>query len=477
MMADNVIRNGSPTTDVRLAGVRFRSPIGLAPIGGGSHWGRPDDDPDREREVCLDQLLRSVRAGSSCIYLNFSYLTEETFQKLGGGTHPKAESDISRPPGERFMRALTPADPYGLEGLYSTVSPGPSAPDPESEASRLLWQADLVAALKERRPDGVPIIAGLIGCGGMPDAYVDAARKCEELGVDLLEINFHCPLQAGQRDGVENALEHRFPPVSQGGLLAENPDVVEAVVRGVAEAVSIPVGAKFSAEVGFPRIVRLARLVRDAGAKYISVGGAAVSIAPPDIYNGGRPLWPFTDGNPFCLTSGSWMRRVCYRDVAAVARFVPGLDIVASGGLVTPEHCIEAMMLGATVVQLCTGVMEQGRGLLRRSDAFLRHFLAEQGYRGAAELVGLGQPYVKYAEDVDVMGGQVVCSVDEAKCTRCMRCLDNLCVAIHSDQGRIVVDEDMCTGCGACTVVCQADAFQLVPKETPRARDERSVAS
>jgi len=464
-MTDNVRRNGSSNTGVTLAGVGFRSPIGLAPIGGGSHWGKPDADPDREREICLDLMLRNVEAGSSCLYLNFSYLTEETFRKLSGGAPPRTEPDRARPPGERFMKAATPAAPYGLEGLYSAVSPGPSAPDPQREPARLLWQAGLVAALKERRPEGVPIIAGLIGCGGLPDAYVDAARKCEELGVDLLEINFHCPLQAGQRDGAENALEQRFPPVSRGGLLIESPDAMQAIVKGVADAVSIPVGAKFSAEVGFPRIVRLARLIKDAGAQYISVGGAAVSIAPPDIYNRGRPLWPFVDGNPFCLTSGSWMRRVCYRDVAAVAEFVPGLDIMASGGLVTPEHCIEAMMLGATVTQLCTGVMEQGRGLLRRSNAFLRDFLAGQGYGGAQELVGLSRPYFKYADDLDVMGGRVFSTVDETKCTHCMRCLDNLCVAIFSEQGRITVDRDRCTGCGACTIVCQDGAFRL-DKET-----------
>ncbi|MBN1631062.1 MAG: 4Fe-4S binding protein [Thermoleophilia bacterium] len=464
-MNDNAHRSDASTTDVTLAGVRFRSPIGLAPIGGGSHWGRPDPDPEREREVCLDLLLQNVRAGSSCVYLNFSYLTEQTFLKLRGG-EPPAPAGPAAPggpgaPGERFMRAGTPVAPYGVEGLFSTVSPGPSPPDPQREVSRLRWQAGLVAELKERKPEGVPIIGGLIGCGGLPDAYVDAARECEKMGVDLLEINFHCPLQAGQRDGVDNALEHRFPPVSQGGLLTESPDVVEAVVRGVAQAVSIPVGAKFSAEVGFPRIVRLARLVRDAGAKYISVGGAAVSIAPPDIYNRGRPLWPFVDGNPFCLTSGSWMRRVCYRDVAAVARFAPGLDIIASGGLVTPQHCVEAMMLGATMAQLCTGVMEQGRGLLRRSNVFLRDFLAEQGYGGARELVGLGLPFVKYAEDLDVLGGRVVSTVDETKCTKCLHCLDNLCVAIGREQDRITVDADKCTGCGACTIACEADAFRL----------------
>ena len=52
-------------------------------------------------------------------------------------------------------------------------------------------------------------------------------------------------------------------------------------------------------------------------------------------------------------------------------------------------------------------------------------------------------------------------TVDDAPCTRCMRCLDNLCIAIRSEQGRIIVDADRCTGCGACTIVCQTDAFRL----------------
>jgi dihydroorotate dehydrogenase/NAD-dependent dihydropyrimidine dehydrogenase PreA subunit len=454
-------QSDSPGLDVTLAGVRFRSPIGLGPIGGGSHFGKPDADTDRERETSLRFLLEHVRAGSSCLYLNFSYLTEATLDKLLEGTDPKDSPRSMAAGGERFLRAQTPVAPYGLEGLYSTVSPGPSTPRMEAVEATLLSQRKLIDALKGELPAGVPIIGGVVGCGGLPDAYVDAARKCEELGLDLVELNFHCPLQAGMRGGVDNALDRRFPPFSQGGLMGEHPDVVEKIVREVVGAVKIPVGAKFSAEVGFPRIVDIARRVKDAGAKYIHVGGAAVGIAPPDIYNGGRPLWPFADGNPFCLTSGSWMRRVCYRDVAAVARFVPGLDIAASGGLVTPEHCVEAMMLGATVTQLCAGVIEQGRSLLRRSNAFLQDFLVEQGYGGAQELVGLGQQYIKYPEDVDLRPGQVVSSLDGSKCTRCGHCLNNLCIAIQSDHGRITVDADKCTGCGGCMIACPADAFTL----------------
>jgi len=457
-------QNAGPPLDVTLAGVHFRSPIGLAAISGGGHFGNPDADPDREHEICLRFLLESIESGSSCIYINVSYLTEETLRKVLGGASPE---DRPQPPGawaDRFIKAATPVDPYGVEGLYSTVSPGPATPNLEREAALLAAQKRLVRDLQEKRPEGVPIIGGLIGCGGLPDAYVDAARQCEAMGLDLLEINFHCPLQAGMRGGADDPLTKKFPPFSQGGLLGDHPDVVEATVRAVVEATTIPVGVKFSAEVGFPRIVSMARLVQAAGAKYVHVGGAAVGVAPPDIYNGGRPLWPFMDGNPFCLTSGSWMRRTCYRDVAAVARFVPGLEVVASGGLVTPEHCIETLMLGATLVQPCTGVMEQGRSLLRRSNRFLQKFLADQGYDSAREIIGLAQPYIMYPEDVDMSPGRVVVRVNQDKCTRCGRCFNNLCVAIYSENGTVTVNENKCAGCGACTLACLSDALALVSR-------------
>ena len=463
-MTESASAAGAPSLAVTLAGVPFRSPIGLAPVGGGSHFGRPDADVGREAEITLRFLLDHVRAGSNCLYLNVSYLTEATLRKLQGGVLPHGPSAQPAAWAERFLKAVTPAAPYGVEGLYSMVTPGPGTPELHLEEERLQWQRWLVAALRQELPAGVPLVGGVIGCGGLPDAYVDAAIKCEELGFDLIEVNFHCPLQAGMRGAVENTAKRRFPAFSQAGLIAGHPDLVEEIVREVVAAVKTPVGVKFSAEAGFPGIVYLAERVQEAGARYIGVGGAGVGIAPPDIYNKGKPVWPFADGSPFCLSSGSWMRRICYRDVAAVARFVPGLDIMASGGLVTPEHCVEAMMLGATLTQICAGVMEQGRGLLRRTHRFLGSFLAEQGYAGADGLIGLAQSYIGYPEDLDLQSGQVVVTIDQKACDRCGRCVDNLCVALRTEEGKTTVDEGRCTGCGACTIACRSGALSLVPK-------------
>ncbi len=42
--------------------------------------------------------------------------------------------------------------------------------------------------------------------------------------------------------------------------------------------------------------------------------------------------------------------------------------------------------------------------------------------------------------------------------------MNNLCLAIRSEHGIIVVDTDKCTGCGACTIACPMDAFTLAPR-------------
>jgi dihydropyrimidine dehydrogenase (NAD+) subunit PreA len=273
------------------------------------------------------------------------------------------------------------------------------------------------------------------------------------------------------RNAVEDFFEKSFPARWMGAVIGLHPDIVENIAREVAKAVNIPVGVKLSPETGFPHIVGLAKRIRDVGAKFISTVNCAIGIAPPDIYNRGKPLWPFTDGNPFVGATGSWLRLSSYKHVAAIARFAPGIDIAGAGGLVTPEHCVEIMMLGAQQVQLCTGILEQGRSLLRRSHSFLKRFLVEQGYQSVDKIIGLGQQSIKYLEEVDTLAGEVIAITDETKCTNCGVCADNFCVARYMEDGELKVNKENCSGCGYCMIGCPVDAIRLEKIARPPRRD------
>jgi dihydroorotate dehydrogenase/NAD-dependent dihydropyrimidine dehydrogenase PreA subunit len=321
---------------------------------------------------------------------------------------------------------------------------------------------ELTKILTGKKPNDVRLIANVGGLSSLPETYVDGALKWQELGADLIEINVSCGFPPTMAGAVEDFIEKKFPPRFQGALLGDQSDIVEEITKNVVKAISIPVGVKISPETGFPRVVELARRIKDAGAKWIHVVNVAVGIAPPDIYNRGRPLWPFADGNPFVTASGSWLRVQCYKDVAAIRKFVPGIDIAAAGGLVVPGHIVEVMMLGARLTQLCTGVIERGRELIRSCDTFLKKFMVEQGYQAVEEIVGLGLPYIKYNEDVDLMAGKIVALTDELKCTSCGACVDNICVARYWENGMVRTKENKCSGCGGCMVACPVNAIKLI---------------
>ncbi|MFC1905326.1 4Fe-4S binding protein [Chloroflexota bacterium] len=443
---------------VNMAGIHFRSPIGVGPVG--FPWGK---EMPKEPELHAEVLLKHVKAGAGYICLTAMFLTEPTIKKLRETA--KIEERHFMPEhgtAKRAMKAGVPVAPYGLEGMFYIDTPFWIGPELAVRGSADTEK--LVKILVEKKPKDVPLVSSVVGLGNLVDTWVDGAKRWEELGAEITELNMSCPIPATLGGAVDDYFQKRFPARFQGALIADSPEIVEEITREVVKAVKIPVGVKISPETGFPRVVGLAKRIRDAGAKYVHTFNSAVGIAAPDIYNGGRPLWPFADGNPFCMSSGSWLRFPCYRNVAAISRFVPGLEIAAAGGLVIPEHCVEVMMLGATLAQPCTGVIEQGRALIRQCDKFMKKFMVEQGYHSVQEFIGLGQQYIKNSEDVDLMGGKVIAELDEKKCTKCGRCVDNICVALYSDKGKIKINVDKCGGCGGCIIACPSDAIKLVLK-------------
>jgi dihydropyrimidine dehydrogenase (NAD+) subunit PreA len=445
---------GTPGLNTTFAGIEFRSPIGVGAIG--KPWGK-NVSPSEHAEI----LLRHVESGAGYICIPTCwYSTPETREKLRETAGRERRNIPVRPKQTRAIKIQTPVSPYGLEGLYLIIAPFWNDLAWSDQVSA--HSEELTKILTERKPNDVRLIANVGGLGSLPETYVDGALKWEELGADLIEINVSCGLPLTMTGAVEDFMEKKFPPRFQGALLSDHGDIVEQITENVVKAVSIPVGVKISPETGFPRVVELAKRIKDAGARWIQVVNMAVGIAPPDIYNRGRPLWPFADGNPFVSASGSWLRIKCYTDVAAINKFVPGIDIAAAGGLVLPEHVVEVMMLGARLTQLCTGVIERGRKLIRLSDDFLKKFMVEQGYQTVEEIIGLGQQYIKYNEDVDLMAGKIVAKTDESKCNGCGVCVDNICIARYREKKIVKTREEKCAGCGGCILCCPTNAIKLV---------------
>ena len=166
----------------------------------------------------------------------------------------------------------------------------------------------------------------------------------------------------------------------------------------------------------------------------------------------------------FCAGSGIFLRQIVYKQISAIARYVPGLDIICTGGLTIPEHVIEAMMLGANVTQFVTAMMYEGRNAIKKNVEFLKDYMKDQGYKSVNEFRGLALQHFKPSVDMDFKAGRIYAQIDEDKCTGCRRCINHICCATYMEGKKARVDVEKCIGCGMCVALCPEGAPQLHEK-------------
>src|ERR1700682_3843501 len=107
-------------------------------------------------------------------------------------------------------------------------------------------------------PEGHPISAQLFGAD--PAVMADAARVCQDLGFDILDINFGCPV-------------NKVVKCNGGSGLLRDLPLVERLLSEVRSAISIPFTMKFRAGWNDEELVtvQMARLAEDCGLQAVAL--------------------------------------------------------------------------------------------------------------------------------------------------------------------------------------------------------------
>lgn len=444
-----------PNLQTTFAGIRMRNPIGVAAMLSLTGIGR------RPR-VYADNLLQYVERGAGYVYT--------------AGTSIERESPLER------LKASSRVVKGGIPGVDERMGTF-TACDPYIFLHRMDNTLEVIRILKEQLPADVPIIGDLIGPGDNVEGWVEGAKLMEQAGVRLLEMDTSCPFPAGGVGGERRAMEHVVVPIDEEAeselaglgimpLLGDSPRVLARIIEAIVQAVNIPVGFKMTGETGFPRNVVIMKAGAKAGAKFIVSLNGIITLAPPDIYNRGKPIYPYLDINPFGGAAGAWLRPTLLKNIGAGCLYVPEVDHGAVGGIVDPRQVVEYLMLGAKHIGLASAIcITEGAGAITRFIRFLERFMEEQGYENVDDLIGIAREYVQpVTEKTDWGGGRIGARVDQSICTECGRCLDGYClggVISKNAKGQITINEETCGACGYCIVICPEDAITLVERAQP----------
>jgi nifR3 family TIM-barrel protein len=107
-------------------------------------------------------------------------------------------------------------------------------------------------------PDEHPISAQLFGAD--PAVMADAARYCQDLGFDIVDINFGCPVK-------------KVVTCNGGSGLLRDLPLVEQILRSVRAAITIPLTMKFRAGWNDRELVavKMAKLAEDCGLQAVAL--------------------------------------------------------------------------------------------------------------------------------------------------------------------------------------------------------------
>jgi len=279
-----------------------------------------------------------------------------------------------------------------------------------------------------------------------PEDTARNARIIEDTGkVVMFEINVSCPMPAGA-DKV-------------GFQMGNDPEICYRQVQAVKKAVSLPVGIKLTPTTH--NMVPIAQACERGGADFLTIANSVRSFAGVDIATGIPKLCAYGG------YTGPAIKPITQRHVSEVARAVK-IPISAVGGISTWEDVVEYMMIGATTVQTCTGVMWHGYGFFQEILQGLSEYVEREKLDSLESIRGKALPYIVAIDEL-AKRPPLYAQVDPEKCINLTKGGCELCgkccfYGAIEFAPKLVLHRQNCDGCGLCTEICPAGALKLLPE-------------
>ncbi|MBU1070606.1 NAD-dependent dihydropyrimidine dehydrogenase subunit PreA [Myxococcota bacterium] len=296
-----------------------------------------------------------------------------------------------------------------------------------------------IAELKRKYPGRV-LISSIMGFTS--DDWTLLAKKSEEVGADMLELNFSCPQMARKDAG------HR---------VGQDYDLVERFTAVVKKASRLPVLAKMTPNI--TDMIPVALAAKRGGADAISAINTIRAITDIDLETL-TPMPIIFGKSGITGFSGPAAKPIGMRFVSELySSDELSLPVAAIGGVETWRDALHYILLGAGTVQVTTAIMRHGYRIVEDMIEGLSDFMLERGISSLEEIRGAAAKKLIDPSNFDVRH-QVVSQIDEKKCIGCGQCYiscqdgANQAIVFDAEKRKAKVDETRCVGCTLCRHVC-----------------------
>ncbi|XP_027206045.2 dihydropyrimidine dehydrogenase su(r) [Dermatophagoides pteronyssinus] len=329
-----------------------------------------------------------------------------------------------------------------------------------SEKTAAYW-CRCISELKKDFPENI-MIASIMAKYNQDD-WIELTRMATESGADALELNLSCPHGMGER--------------GMGLACGQNPQMVEDICKWVKSVSTVPVFAKLTPNV--TEIVDIARAAQRGGADGVTVINTVSSL-----------MWLQSDGSPWPKVgaearttyggmSGNATRPIALRAVSAVARTVPELTILATGGIDSAESGLQFLYAGASALQICSAIQNQDFTVIQDYITGLKTLLYlkslnDEEYDKKWNFQSPPTPVHQKGKPIPgkTFIESTLCTKKNKKTPSIIKLKDLVGYSLpkigtfnqlnNKEQKVALINQDMCINCGKCYMTCNDSGYQAI---------------
>ncbi|MCD4699148.1 MAG: FAD-dependent oxidoreductase, partial [Phycisphaerae bacterium] len=270
-------------------------------------------------------------------------------------------------------------------------------------AERRLVLADLLKLIEQgrKRAPNLVLFSNITYAGDKGiEGWVNMAKRCEESGVHINELNMCCP---NMSFNVDLTGEDTGGPKT-GASLGQNERAIVEIIKAIRAETSIPLFVKLTPEGS--RQAPIAKIALDAGADAVGGNANRLAIPPINLDDPTASMYHLQKEIGMACMNGEWLKPLALRDVYEMRKMC-GADAIltGTGGITTWEDAVEMMMCGADLIGICTATLVYGFGFMPEFIHGFKQFMKEKGYKQPRQMRDILVPAITSAPDLTIYAG------------------------------------------------------------------------